>query len=205
MNLDDNQVIEAGIDVVRRTGWSSLSIRAVARELAVTPMALYRYVADGEMLRRAVIVRIVSGMTAVQRSGDLATDMTLWAQRARGVLQPFPGAAGYLLTAWFEIPSVLGMIEDLLDLVHEHGLAEFEAVAAVNAVFMYVLMRAEAERDVRDAKAVRRVINLAGAERDLPRLRSLVRYYTTAQFDAHFDYGLRLLVTGLLAKQGASV
>jgi hypothetical protein len=136
-------------------------------------------------------------MSDVPRSGDVRADLSTWAHAARSALTPFPGVAAHLLTVWFEVPSVLGMIEDLLDVAYDGGLDGFEAVAAVNALFTYVLMRAEAEQTVRTAGAVKRSLALAKSRRPLPRLRSLASYYTTAEFDRHFEYGLQTLLAGL--------
>jgi hypothetical protein len=95
--------------------------------------------------------------------------------------------------AWFQIPSVLGMIEDLLDLVHEHGLDKFAAVAAVNAVFMYVLCEPR-PRGTFVMPSGPACDHLAEAERDLQCLRSLARYCTTVQFDARSIADARALM-----------
>jgi hypothetical protein len=109
----------------------------------------------------------------------------------------YPGLAGHLLTHWFESPALLERIDDLLGVVQASGLDGFEAVATVNAVFTYVLMRCETEQAVRSAGAVRRSLRTAAASRPLSRLNELASHYTTAQFDAHFDFGLDALIAGM--------
>ena len=201
--LDADVVVAAGVEVVRTHGWGGLSLRAVAARLEVTPMALYRHVPDAATLTGAVIESIAAGMVAVPRSGDVREDLSTWAHAARSALTPFPGVAARLLTVWFDVPSVLGMIEELLDIAYDDGLDGFEAVAAVNALFTYVLMRAEAEHTGRTAGAVRRSLALAKSRRPLPRLHSLVSYYTTAEFDRHFEYGLQTLLSGIGSRRSA--
>jgi AcrR family transcriptional regulator len=201
--LDADVVVAAGVEVVRAHGWGGLSLRAVAAQLEVTPMALYRHVPDVAALTNEVIESISARMTEVPRSGDVREDLWAWAHAARSALSPFPGVAAHLLTVWFEVPSVLGTIEDLLDVAYDGGLDGFEAVAAVNALFMYVLMRAEAEQTVRTAGAVRRSLALAKSRRPLPRLRSLASYYTTAELDRHFEYGLQALLAGIGSRRSA--
>lgn len=166
-------------------------------------MALYRHVTDVAALTRAVVESIAAGLAEVPRSGDMGEDLSTWAHAARSALSPFPGLAAHLLTVWFEVPTLLGMIEDLLDVACDGGLDGFEAVAAVNALFTYVLMRAEAEQTVRTAGAVKRSLALAASRRPLPRLRSLASYYTTAELDRHFEYGLQTLLSGIGSRRSA--
>jgi AcrR family transcriptional regulator len=201
--LNPDSIFGAGQAVVRESGWTALSLRAVASRLGVTPMALYRHVDDGAALTRGVIGRIAAEIGEVGRTGDARRDLEAWARTAHSILREHPGAAGHLLVVWFEVPAMLRCTEDLLDVVHHDGLREFEAVAAVNAVVMYVLMRCEAEQAVRGAGAVKRTLKLAAAESPLPHLTSLAAHYTTARFDVHFEYGLEVLLDGIAARRVA--
>ena len=200
--LSADAIVAAGAAIVAAEGWSGLSVRSVAGHLGVTPMALYRHISDSDALATATIARIASGMLPVTATGDAIDDLRRWCSGARAALGPFHGAAEHLLTVWFEVPEVLEVIEGLLTIVHDDGRDGFEAVAAANAVFMYVLMRCAAEGTVREARAVRRTINLAAARTDLPHLRELAIYYTTARFDDHFDYGLDVLLAGIHSRAG---
>lgn len=192
-SLDADAVVHAGVGVVATQGWDRLSIRSVAAALAVTPMALYRHVADAAELRAAVLDAIVGASAEVQPTGDLAVDLADWARRFRADLERHPGVAAHLLVAWFDCPAALDRVEGLLALAADHGKDGFEAVALTNAVFTYVLMRCEAERQIREAGGVRRTLRDDG-ERPRRRLRALATHYTTARFDAHFEFGLQALV-----------
>lgn len=197
VGLTPESVIEAGARIVERSGWAALSLRAAASELGVTPMALYRHVGESESLKAAVVESIIGRFGAAERSGDTSSDLADWARRLRSELFRYPGLAGHLLTTWFDSPALLEHIDDLLGVVKDADLDGFEAVAVVNAVFTYVLMRCEAERSVRSAGAVRRALRTAGASRPLDRLNALAEHYTTAQFDAHFEFGLTSLIAGM--------
>jgi AcrR family transcriptional regulator len=188
---------EAGTRIVAESGWEALSLRGVASELSVTPMALYRHVSDSDSLKAAVVQAIIERFIAAKPSGDTRADLADWARSFHQHLTKYPGLSANLLTMWFESPALLERIDDLLVLVHEAGLDGFEEVAVVNAVFMYVLMRCEAERSVRSAGAVRRSLRTASASRPLDRLTTLAKHYTTAEFDAHFEFGLTSLIAGL--------
>lgn len=195
--LSTATVLDAGAGLVRRDGWSALSLRGVAATLGVTPMALYRHVPDSDALLTGVLDAIVAGAPTAQSTGDLAADLARWARDLHGYLSRFAGVAGRLLTAWFDCGPMLERLEDLLALVAEHGIEGYEAVAVTNALFTYVLMRGEAERQVRSAGVVRRRLRRASGGRELTRLQSLSQHYTTAQFDAHFEFGLGALIAGM--------
>lgn len=180
------------------SSWASLSLRAVAARLSVTPMALYRHVPDSDALTDGVLDEITSGLPEVIDSGDLRGDLRSWARTALDHLRLYPGVAGHLLVGWFEIEPMLRCVDELLALVSRHGFENFEAVAVTNAVFTYVLMRAEAERQVRSAGAATRHLDVSA--REFPHLAPLVAHYTTARFDAHFDFGLDALLAGMLAR-----
>lgn len=160
-------------------------------------MALYRHVGESESLKAAVVEFIVERCGVVPRTGDTGRDLAEWARGFHRHLTTYPGLAGHLLTTWFESAAMLEQIDDLLGLVQESDLDGFEAVAVVNAVFTYVLMRCEAERSVRSAGAVRRSLRTAGTSRPLDRLNALAEHYATAEFNAHFEFGLTSLIAGM--------
>jgi AcrR family transcriptional regulator len=201
--LDPTVVTEAGVALVSEHGVRALSLRAVAGSLGVTPMALYRHVSDSEALSEAVMEAIVGRTARIGTSGDAREDLADWARHFHRDLMGFPGVAGWLLTHWFECGPMLERIDELLSCVAEHGLDGFEAVAVTNAVFTYVLMRCEAEREVRSKGVVERQLQVSNASRPLTRLAALAAHYTTAEFDAHFEFGLQALIAGMHLPAGA--
>jgi AcrR family transcriptional regulator len=194
VGLSQEAVVGAGVSVVADLGWSALSTRAVAGLLGVTPMALYRHIDNSDVLANLVLDRIVSDSARVQLSDALDIVLSTWARSTRAHLAKHPGVAGRLITHWFECGPMLDRIDELLEACGHNDVVGFSAVALVNAVFMHVLMRVEAEGQVMAAGVVRRQLNLASAERPLRHLRALIAHYTTAQFDAHFEYGLSALL-----------
>jgi Tetracyclin repressor-like, C-terminal domain len=192
-------VVSGGVAVVRANGWEALCLRGVASTLGVTPMALYRYVADGPTLQREVLTAIVAEFVVVKGEGDPWAVLADWARTAHERLVMFPGAAGQLLIVWFEMPSMLVMTDALLGTVKLAGLGGTEAVAAVSALFVYVLMRAQAQNVVSGAGVTKRTLATAKVGHKLRNLEPLVSQYATAEFDKHFEYGLRALILGIQA------
>lgn len=74
-------------------------------------------------------------------------------------------------------------------------------MAAANSLFAYVLSRGELEEAVRPS-GVRRALPWHNSDAPRPLLTSLRDEYEVARLDEHFDFGLDLLLTGLLGHAG---
>ena len=166
--------------------------------LGVTPMALYRYVSDAADLRDSVLAVLLASLPAPPVSLDRLPG---WASDFRGWLREVPGLARVVLLRWFDLPPLLDVLEALLELFDEVGYEGFELVAAANSVFTWVLARSELEEAVRSS-GVHRSLQWETTGVTRPRLISNRREYEVARLDEHFDYGLTLLLRGLLVPPG---
>jgi AcrR family transcriptional regulator len=198
--LDRSTILSAGCQLARRDGVEALGVRSVARVAGATPMALYRYVSDAEDLRDAVLALLCESLPARPDSID---DLPRWAHAFRAWLIDVPGLSRLVLIRWFELPSLLDMVEALLEVFTRVGLEGFELVAAANSLFSYVLSRGELEEAVR-ASGVRRSLPWENGDASRPLLNSLRGEYEVARLDAHFDFGLELLLRGLLGHAGGA-
>lgn len=192
--LDRIAVLAAGSRLARRDGVDAVGIRSVAGAIGVTPMALYRHVADAGDLRDAVLTQLCESLPAAPGSID---ELRRWAHAFRTWLLDVPGLARVVLLSWFHLPPLLDTVEGLLQVFKGVGLDGFELVAAGNSLFSYVLARAELEEAVR-ASGVHRSLSWAHGQTERPLLNALRNEYEVARLDEHFDFGLALLIDGLL-------
>jgi AcrR family transcriptional regulator len=101
MSVED--ILSAALGLVRREGMHGLTMRAVAAELGVTPMAVYHYVEDKDHLLRMVVERISAGWPLLQPvADDWEAELhwflvTLWEDLAR-----YPGLGAYMI----ELPTM---------------------------------------------------------------------------------------------------
>jgi hypothetical protein len=163
-------------------------------------MALYRYVSDAGDLRDAVLARLCESLPG--RPNSIA-ELPHWAHEFRAWLLDVPGLSRLVLIRWFELPALLDTVEALLEVFSRVGLEGFELVAAANALFSYVLSRGELEEAVR-AAGVRRALPWDNGDAARPLLDALRSEYEVARLDEHFDYGLELLLRGLLGHAGGA-
>lgn len=197
-NLDLERIVAAGVALVKRESLAALTLRAVAADLGVTAMALYRHLRSGEALHDAVVASLAAELPEVPGTGPVRLRLQRWAQETRGALATAKGFSQYLMLHWFELPDVLERIEHLLAAAEEIQPEGFPAVAAVNAVFTFVLMRVQLEEALRGAGALRRTLSgLKKTRSRLRRLEACAPEYETARTDAHFDYGLKLILDGI--------
>jgi TetR/AcrR family tetracycline transcriptional repressor len=198
--LDRPAILCAGCQLARRDGVEALGVRSVARVAGATPMALYRYVSDADDLRDAVLARLCESLPA---GPDSVEDLTRWAHAFRAWLIDVPGLSRLVLIRWFELPSLLDMVETLLEVFSRVGLQGFDLVAAANSLFSYVLSRGQLEEAVR-ASGVHRPLPWENGDASRPLLNSLRDEYEVARLDEHFDFGLELLLRGLLGHAGGA-
>jgi TetR/AcrR family transcriptional regulator, tetracycline repressor protein len=83
VGLTRERIVSAAIEVAEREGPAALGIRRVARELEVTPMALYRYVASKEEL-----LDLVRG-SLYERLDVQARRSTSWREELRELARAF--------------------------------------------------------------------------------------------------------------------
>jgi AcrR family transcriptional regulator len=196
--LDRSTILGAGCELARRDGVEALGVRSVARVAGATPMALYRYVSDAADLRDAVLARLCESLPVGPDSID---DIPRWAHAFRAWLIDVPGLSRIVLIRWFEVPALLDVVEALLEVFFHVGIEGFDLVAAANSLFSYVVSRGELEEAVR-ASGVRRSLSWENADAFRPLLNSLRGEYEVARLDEHFDFGLELLLRGLLGHAG---
>lgn len=186
-------LLQAGLRVVRRGGWEALSVASVATELDVTPMALYRLVPDATGLRRLVANAVGQGLSPSEE-GSLVVSLSTWAFRANDELDALPGLAGYVIREWSELSGWLSIIEAFLAQAAREGLEGGEAVATVNAVFAYVLARAQLADSVTKERALGPVI---ADPSSYPHIEENLSEFRSAKTEEAFTFGLEALIAGL--------
>lgn len=193
--FDEASLAAAGLAVVRDDGWAAVTVRAVADRLGVTPMALYRVAPDAEHLRR-LVADAAAPAVVVAAGGQLVEVLRAWAVDAHVALRALPGLAGYVVAHWTELPRWLDVVEALLGAAAADGLEGADAVAAVNAVFAYVLGRAQLH-DAIAAAPPRRLGPLRDEPARYPLLRENRGEFARARVEHHFLHGLDALLAGL--------
>jgi TetR/AcrR family tetracycline transcriptional repressor len=137
--LTAERVVDAALRVADEGGIEAVSLRRLARELGVTPMAIYRHVRDKSQLLDLMADRLLEQL-------ELApADLPTWQARLRrlasgllAVLQAHP-AAPLLLSRPFNSPAALRVSEALLGILDQAGIGRRESVRLVQVITGMVL------------------------------------------------------------------
>jgi AcrR family transcriptional regulator len=191
-----DELADAGRHVVARLGWSALTMRSAAEALGVTPMSLYRVVDDADHLR-AIVADAIARRTTPTPGPTLRESLAGWAGRAYRDLVRHPGSSTWVLGNWTEIDGWLAIVEELLALADDEGIRGEPAVDRVNAVFTYVLLRAQVADALRSQRA-RALRPVRAAPESYPHFHANLDQYDVARTSHHFDVGLRALLDGLV-------
>lgn len=79
--LDRDAVVGAALDIAAEGGFAAMSMRVLAERLSVTPMAIYRYVANG---------RHSTGSSPTRRA---SSSSHVWTPTPSGIATPANGRA----------------------------------------------------------------------------------------------------------------
>lgn len=188
--LSREQVVLTAERVVRTDGFEQLTIRRLANELDVAPMALYRHVRDKDDLLDEVVDRMLARRWRPRSSqDDWSAWMTEAARRMRSFLVSEPAAMHVYLRHPVVQPSAIARMEATLQVLSDAGFDAESANKAFAAVHTYTIGFAALEAS--RARHYRR-----NSERP-QELRDLEQRLSSFTSDAQFDVGLAYLLDGI--------
>ncbi len=119
--LTRERILRAAVALADRGGVESLSMRKVAQELDVVPMALYRHVANKEEILDGMVDVVVGEIDAIHADADWKTAMRGRILSARGALLRHPWASRLLETRTEPTPAVIGYMDGMIGLFRSGG------------------------------------------------------------------------------------
>ncbi|MGM1061752.1 TetR/AcrR family transcriptional regulator [Saccharothrix sp. Mg75] len=136
----------AALAVVDRDGLGALSMRAVAAELGLGTMSLYRYVADRAELEALVVELVLSGVDVVPpRNALWDKQVSVLFERLREAVGGHPDAVPLVLAHRHRSPSALRWGEAVLEVLTGAGFGGVERAIAGRALLGYLIGAVELE------------------------------------------------------------
>lgn len=185
MQLHKREVVQAATAILDNYGIADLSMRRLARELAVTPGALYWHFANKQQLLGAVADRILGPVCAEPDRGCWSERIIVVGARLRDALLSHTDAAE-LVSASFaagQSQAAADILVRLTAAVTDAGVEKEQCELAARTVMYYVLGFAVDEQS-------RLQWDAAGASVIAP----------AADPGRDFAFGLRLLIDGLAVR-----
>ncbi|MFP3907078.1 MAG: TetR/AcrR family transcriptional regulator [Acidimicrobiales bacterium] len=208
--LSRDEIIDAALDLIRHQGIGAVTMRRLADEIGVTPMALYHHIPSKKQLLDLAVDRVGEHVHIAHDGRPWIDQMRDYAMSWRAELHRFPGVAGYLLRQEAPPSMTWRVIDDAVSLLVESGFDERTAARAYAALASYVLARCDQEeimaRHARDnapwsEERIRKL--LVGAHDNVDHGR-ISGYLQELSHDDHFSYTLERLLVGIDADRGAT-
>jgi AcrR family transcriptional regulator len=197
-SLTPDQLAAAALAVIDRDGLAELTMRAVATQLGVSTMGLYRYVRDRRELE-ALVVELVLGTVEASPPPpgrpwrERVAEMV---ERVRAVAGAHPEVVPLTLTHRHSSPSLLRWSETVLEILDEAGLRGRQRAVALRGLLGYVIGAIQLEHlGPLSGTGTATMAQLPGE--DFPFLADTARHARTVGPDEEFREGLGFLLRGL--------
>jgi AcrR family transcriptional regulator len=207
--LTRNRVIEAALRIMDDDGLEAVTMRRVAHELGVEAMSLYRYVGDKDELLDGICEQVMADFEFPSPTGQWAEDCREGARAWRRLMQRHPQVIELFARQRGPANSIESMrpSEYALRLFRASGLSDRDVAQAFHAFGGYiqgfVVMERGSIAGGTDAAHVKARQALADLDPDeFSALRAVAPYFADCSPDEQFEFGLDLLIQGLLAKVG---
>jgi AcrR family transcriptional regulator len=136
-SLTTDRLATATLVVIDRDGLDALTMRAVAKELGMATMSLYRYVTDKDELEVLVVDHVLAGVDLAVPPGDWRMRITEMLSRIRAAVVTHPATVPLLLRHRHVVPASLTQIEAMLAILTDAGFAGESRVVAQRTVIAY--------------------------------------------------------------------
>jgi AcrR family transcriptional regulator len=202
--LSRTRVLEAAVALADELGLEAFSMRRLAEELGVVPMALYKHVANKEELLDGMVDLVFAEIASPSSGPDWKGELRRRALSARAALKRHSWAIG-LMEVRHPGPANLRHHDAVMGCLREAGFAFETAIHAYSLQDAYIYGFAlqekttgfEAPRDAGDA--VQRRAEAIGALEQYPYLAEIAARLPEVGYDpaAEFAWGLDLILDGL--------
>ncbi|MGX7679259.1 TetR family transcriptional regulator [Jatrophihabitans sp. DSM 45814] len=200
--LSIDEIVEAALRLGLEHGFESLSMRPLARELGVSPMAIYHHVGNKDDLLVLLVDAVLAGIVVPP------PDTGMWEER----LRILDGRSSAVLATWRGIDAVMfGMrptehgwrlINAYIEIFLDAGFDERGAALAFSVIHSYGLGRAGMEQRLMRSNA------RGGREAppaSWPALAQLQPYWADLHKPDYRDFGINVIVAGLRLMLSAHV
>lgn len=210
MKVGREPVVRAGLKLLDEVGLDSLTLRSIAAELGIQAPTLYWRFKNKQDLVDEMATQVLADWVT---SLDHARPARGWPERCmsfgcslRGALLRYRDGARMVAGSYLTDASLSGPMESTLQMFVDAGISPTDATVFLGVLYSYVIGFTIEEQAVITPQGTRNPqYDLARREARIDAQRfPLVRSIGAALFDnydARFEYGLRILIVGFAAEQ----
>lgn len=200
--LTRSRVLAEALILLDRDGPEALTIRRLAEHLGVSPMALYNHIGSKQDLLQGLAKELIESAEFASDDPDWRERIAVCFRQLRRICLAHPSITRLMETADVAPLSVFGPMELTLAALREAGIAPQDGLRAYFLLTNFTLGQVAYEvrgpfHDLDPAQALRDGrLQEAGFE-NIERAAAL----QTWDFDAAFEFGLSVILTGLEQRQ----
>ena len=206
--LDRDVIVDAALRIVEEHGFSGLTMRALATELGLSPMAVYHHVRNKDELVRLAADSVLRQVEIPgPEYGDWAARILLLNQRARAIHRRYPGMTGRQLHAGLTDSGRI-LVDQVLQILLDAGFDTRETAYAYAMLNSYFYGRVWTEDFARVSRTAFEGEDVDGGpltfEAPVPASESCLAAFTAYRTEAGTDecdaWGLKAMLDGLRAR-----
>jgi AcrR family transcriptional regulator len=148
--LNEQEIVAAALRLAGRVGFDNLSMRGLAEELDVTPMAIYYHVGNKKALLALVADSILGEIRIPDvDAGDWPTRLMLLNEETNRVLRPYPAIDAMMIDLGLTAQG-RRLMNATIQILLDAGFDERGALLAYNVLHSYGVGRVTIESRLRD-------------------------------------------------------
>ncbi len=195
--LSTEQVIAAAMSIVDTEGVEALTIRRLAADCGLSPMAIYRYVRDKDELLDRVVDEVTAQVGHVSASGPWQDRLAELMAQARQALLHHPGVALVAITRASPGPSVARFYDRALAILDDAGLEPARAVLTFDTLLMFLFGSVLWQTPRRPTERGRLLRLAALLDNPPAHLLAHADDLAARDPDRYFEYGIKTILDGM--------
>lgn len=199
-SLNQVDLAKAALAVIDRDGLTALTIRAVASELGMSAMGLYRYVEDRDQLEGLVFDLVLRSVDpTLSPRASWRRRVTILLERVRDAIGAHPSVVPLLLARRFTSDAVGPWSEALLDTLADAGFTGRQRFIAFRTLLSYIVGAIQTEHLGLVPQATQALPG-EGHPDEFPLLAEHAQLIRNVPLDTVFRHGLNVVLEGLDAQ-----
>jgi AcrR family transcriptional regulator len=195
-SLTTEGIAAAALAVIDRDGLPALTMRAVAAELGMGTMSLYRYVADRDELEVLVVDHVLAGIDLAPPRRRWQAQVTALLGRMRDAVRAHPALVPLLMRHRHSSAASTRLIEAMLEVLATAGFTGRDRVIAQRTIISFLLGALQNEQYSPLSGTGTAAMAALGRD-EFPRLAETATVARRVSADEEFRRGLDVVLRGL--------
>jgi len=204
--LDRGRIVETGLQIVDAEGIEALSLRRLASELGVTPMAVYWHVRDKAELLDLIGERVLEAVDVPAAAGDWRRQLRDVHRAMLGPLLQHPNAVDLMIGRARFGAAGIALFERILAILRGAGFDPAAAFDAYQSLYLFQLgFMATARRspEFRQVQAQGAAYLRALDPGSFPAIAEVAPVIGTRSLEEQYEVGLEVVIAGIGAALAA--